>query len=109
MKVLILGAAGMLGHKLYQDLSSKYEVMGTIKGNFDTVSRFRFFKKSAIFTNINAAQINSIEKAIKSSKPDVVINCIGLIKPLCNSHDRLLCGTHDNGHSEASFAPECSF
>ena len=31
MRVLILGATGMLGHKLMQILSAKFEVIGTIR------------------------------------------------------------------------------
>jgi dTDP-4-dehydrorhamnose reductase len=89
MKVLILGSAGMLGHKLYQVLSRTYEVSGTIKSDFDSISRFGFFRKPDIYTKVNAEQITSVEKAITTNKPDVIINCIGVIKPLSNSRDRL--------------------
>lgn len=51
MKVLILGANGMLGHKLYQVLSSDsdLDVYGTIRRNFDQVSKYGLFDKNNIF------------------------------------------------------------
>ncbi len=89
MKILILGSAGMLGHKLYQVLSKSFQVSGTIKGDFESISRYGFFPKPNIDTRVNAEQILSVENAIRSNKPDVVVNCIGIIKSLSNSHDRL--------------------
>ncbi len=66
MKILVLGENGMLGSQLMKTLSKNHEVYGTSseKGyhidSIDDVNKFKRF----IFTN----------------KPDVVINCIGIIK-----------------------------
>jgi dTDP-4-dehydrorhamnose reductase len=84
-----MGCAGMLGHKLYQVLSRTYEVSGTVKDDFAGLNRYGFFRKASIDTRVNAEQITSVEKAINARKPDVVINCIGVVKPLSNSGDRL--------------------
>lgn len=40
MKALILGANGMLGHKLYQTLVPVSDVIGTIRGNYGDLRRF---------------------------------------------------------------------
>lgn len=69
MKVLILGATGMLGHKVYQVLSQsdELEVYGTSRyecENFNIFDVYELDKLPLIMTMV---------------KPDVVINCIGII------------------------------
>jgi dTDP-4-dehydrorhamnose reductase len=81
-RVLILGGNGMLGHKLYQVLSSRFHVSATVRGAFDEVSRYGFFKKSHIVAGINALEISNVEKAIEKERPHTVINCIGIVKAL---------------------------
>lgn len=73
-KILILGIQGMLGHKLFGYLSEKpdYLVYGTIRKNDITGNN--------IFQNIDAFSIQDIENLVKQVKPDIVINCIGIIK-----------------------------
>ena len=90
MKVLILGAAGMLGHKLYQSLSTMFDTFGTVKSDYDAISKYGFFHKSAIIPNINIQKISQVEEAIEKFDPNVVINCIGIIKSLENKYSRLL-------------------
>jgi dTDP-4-dehydrorhamnose reductase len=90
MKVLILGVTGMLGHKLYQVLTSEFDTTGTIRGTYNDISKYRFFRESAIVPNINALEISRVEEIIKEIGPDVVINCIGIVKSLEKTSGRLL-------------------
>jgi len=80
MKVLIFGAAGMLGHKLYQRLDSQFDVSATIRGSFESVARYGIFSRGKILENIDAQDKSSIESAISAVQPDVVINAVGVIK-----------------------------
>lgn len=89
MQVLILGCTGMLGHKLYQVLAPKFRVSGTIRGNYESISRYSFFNKPDIIPNIDARETHELGNAIKKNKPDVVINCIGIVKSLSEAQDRL--------------------
>lgn len=81
MKVLILGATGMLGYSLFSNLSSynHLDVYGTVR---TTEGKEAFFEQyqSKILQNIDVTDIAAIEYIISTVKPDVVINCIGLIK-----------------------------
>ena len=95
-KVLILGSNGMLGHKLYQVLSSVCDVTGTIRGNYGGVSKYGFFEKSRIVPDINALEILDIDNVIQKTRPDVVINCIGIVKALEDKSGRLLKTTEVN-------------
>ena len=86
MKVLILGVSGMLGHKLYQLLSKTLDTFGTIRSDYNTISKYGFFDKSAIIPNIDIRKIAQIEGVISEVNPDVVINCIGIVKALENTY-----------------------
>ncbi|MFH1382042.1 MAG: SDR family oxidoreductase [Chloroflexota bacterium] len=82
MKVLILGSAGMLGHKLYQVLAPDFDVIGTVRGPFSKVSPFGFFEERRIVPHVNVLDIAHVEKVIAEKRPDVVINAIGIVKSL---------------------------
>jgi len=89
-KILVLGASGMLGYTLFHKYSkdNRFVVFGTIRNEED----LRFFKsnKSNILCSIDAMKIATIEDAIKNLKPDLIINCIGIIKQLKESKNHLL-------------------
>ncbi|HMT09621.1 MAG TPA: SDR family oxidoreductase [Pyrinomonadaceae bacterium] len=87
MKVLIFGAAGMLGHKLYQRLSSRFEVAATIRGEFSSIERYGIFDRSKIVENIDVRDKAAVETAIVSVNPDVVVNAVGVIKQLPSAKD----------------------
>lgn len=82
MKVLILGSAGMLGHKLYQVLSPVFEVTGTIRGSYSDISNYGFFQQSRIVPTVDVLEISRVEKVIEETRPDVLINSIGIVKVL---------------------------
>ena len=81
-KVLILGCAGMLGHKLYQVLSPDFDVTGTIRGSFNDIGKYGFFLQSRVVDGVNAQDIARVKKVIQETRPDVVVNCIGIVKSL---------------------------
>lgn len=82
MRVLILGANGMLGHKLYQVLGEYFDVTGTIRGDYRDVARYGFFEQSRIFPDADAMEISGIAKIVQKARPDVVVNAIGVVKAL---------------------------
>jgi len=89
MRVLVLGATGMLGHKLIQVLSWKHAVVGTARGNLSNYTDHPLFTKMNIIGNTSAENIETIHDAIDSVKPDVVVNCIGIVKQLPAAQDPL--------------------
>ncbi|MEI8344868.1 MAG: sugar nucleotide-binding protein, partial [Candidatus Omnitrophota bacterium] len=62
-KILITGASGMLGQALTERLSSSYEVTGTSQSG-----------KHQTFA-VDLTQDDSAQKAIKTTRPDLVIHC----------------------------------
>lgn len=81
MKILILGATGMLGYSLFSNLieHANLSVFGTVRS---IAGKEHFFKESQhqLITNVDAYDISSLQHAIETVSPNVVINCVGLIK-----------------------------
>lgn len=82
LKVLILGATGMLGHKLYQVLRPSMDVVGTIRSGYKIISRYNFLEPTILIPRFDALQPNAPKQVIESIRPDVVVNCIGVINKL---------------------------
>jgi len=80
MRVLVLGAYGMLGHKLVQHLSSDFYVTGGVRKIDESKNHFLDLSGASVIDGVDAMNISSIQDAISTTDPDVVINCIGLIK-----------------------------
>jgi len=91
-KILILGGTGMLGHVLFRSLSRNedFEVHATTRDYKGLVRFFDIKLKEKIRPQIvEADNFDSVIRALASIQPDIVINCIGLIKQLPLSGDPL--------------------
>ena len=76
MKIVVLGADGMLGHKMFQVLDSYFDdVAFIIRGSTDSTKFFTSMKNGFIHINLN-----EMEHLFFLINPDIIINCIGLIK-----------------------------
>lgn len=86
MKCLVVGSTGMLGSAMIKVLSrsSGLEVYGTARKISDSTPG-----KYNIFYGVDAENFDSIVELIAKLKPEVIINCIGLIKQFDESEDPL--------------------
>ncbi len=82
IKVLIFGATGMLGHKLYQVLRPSFDVVGTIRTGYKIISRYSFMEPTILIPRFDATQPGAVKHVIESIQPDVIVNCIGVINKL---------------------------
>ncbi|MGD1046139.1 MAG: SDR family oxidoreductase [Bacteroidota bacterium] len=90
-KILIFGVSGMLGHKLFFHLSENdnYDVYGTARRAYDLSRWFPVELLKKIQCDVDVDNFDTIEHVLASRKPDIVINCIGLIKQLPLADDPL--------------------
>jgi dTDP-4-dehydrorhamnose reductase len=82
MKILILGGSGMLGHRLWINLRKQHETWVTVRGNVDEFPDTPEFPREFIRTGVDALNFDQVTRALASIQPDLVINCIGLIKQM---------------------------
>jgi dTDP-4-dehydrorhamnose reductase len=89
MRILIFGSNGMLGHKLVQILGAKFDVWGTLSGEFLGIERFGIFDRSRTIEQIDITDILSVRRALELARPDVVVNAAGIIKQHPESEDAI--------------------
>jgi dTDP-4-dehydrorhamnose reductase len=89
MKVLILGGSGMLGHKLWQVCAPRFNTYATFRGAVADYSRFGIFDASRSIAHVIAEDFQSVSRAFDAVQPDVVINCIGIVKQRAAARDEL--------------------
>lgn len=87
MKVLIFGGSGMLGHKLVQVLGEHFDVFYTLRGGFDSVTRFGILPKAKCIENVDVTSNAAVRDVIEGLRPDVVINAVGVIKQKPSASD----------------------
>ena len=89
MKILILGGTGMLGHRLWLNLSKIHETWVTVRGGASQSPDVPEFPRRYIVPHVDALILDQVRDAIASVKPNLVINCIGLIKQISLVNDPL--------------------
>lgn len=91
MKVLVLGASGMLGNAVMRVLSEDKDcrVFGTVRSG----AAARFFAPdiaASLVAGVDVEDQDALVRVFTQVRPDAVINCIGLIKQLADGDDPLL-------------------
>ncbi|MBC7429122.1 MAG: SDR family oxidoreductase [Bacteriovorax sp.] len=90
MRILILGASGMIGHRMWATLSSDHETIGVLRRPaLGDLALIPGISLSNSVLSVEAHDLPKISKVIQDTKPDVVLNCIGIVKQLKDSHDHL--------------------
>ena len=83
----------MLGHKAYEllSLNDKYEVFGTLRKRKDIKKYFSETKNYRnIFSGIDALNPTLALEIIDKLNPDLVLNCIGIIKQIKEAQNALI-------------------
>lgn len=90
VKILILGASGMLGSTLHQIFSNdtKFEVWGSIRGIHEN-SFVGSLSGTNILSSCDFLQQGKLVSVMDKVNPQVVINCVGLMKQKPDSYDAL--------------------
>jgi dTDP-4-dehydrorhamnose reductase len=89
MNVLVLGATGMLGHKLIQVLANRFDVTGTVRGDVSDYRGHPVLGKMPLVGDVQVQDLESIVRVIAHVHPTVIINGIGLVKQLELAKDPL--------------------
>lgn len=90
-KVLVLGASGMLGNAVFRFLadSPTIETVGSVRSP-GALQYFREDLRARIFCGVDVENPDSLIRLFASASPNVVINCVGLVKQLATANDPLL-------------------
>ncbi|MEZ4733817.1 MAG: SDR family oxidoreductase [Caldilineaceae bacterium] len=89
-RVLILGAAGMLGHKLCQVYRDRFDTWATVRERSERYVQYDLLPSERFISNVDAFKFDTIVQAFAIAQPQVVINCIGIIKQLSTAKDPVI-------------------
>jgi dTDP-4-dehydrorhamnose reductase len=89
-RILILGGAGMLGHKLCQLYRREFDAWCTVRSQPRGPEGFEIWDRDRMIAGVDAVDFDSVARAIADVKPEVVINCIGIIKQLKAAKDPIV-------------------
>ena len=70
----------MLGHKLWQIFTHRFDTYLTLRRGFNSYKQYKLFDKARSIDHVSAEDFDSVARAITEFKPDVVVNCIGIVK-----------------------------
>ena len=122
MKILVLGATGMLGHKVLQQLSQGHDVWGSVRSTPQAAPKIPGLNRDRLVGGVQASDLDSIRRALDLVAPDAVLNCIGIVKQIDAAKDAItsiginallphqlaqLCG--ESGARLIHFSTDCVF
>lgn len=79
MKILIFGAAGMIGHRIWLEAQNikGASVYGVIRKPKSHYQKFNLFNEN-VFDGIDVSDWQSVEQILTKIKPDFIVNAVGI-------------------------------
>ena len=79
----------MLGHKVIQRLASRFTVSGAARHRDAAMIELERLTSSTISGGLDAEDFSSVERLVEADRPDVVVNCVGIIKQRAAAKDAI--------------------
>ncbi|GAB2182008.1 NAD(P)-dependent oxidoreductase [Denitratisoma sp. agr-D3] len=91
MRILVLGVSGMLGNAMYRTLfrASGLEAWGTVR-SAGVIRHFDDEMRARILSGVDVETADGLLGVFERVKPQLVVNCIGLVKQFAAAQDPLL-------------------
>jgi dTDP-4-dehydrorhamnose reductase len=93
VRVLVLGGDGMLGHKAFQVLAERFEASATFRdphGAWRGFPQYEGVPQERLLGGVDAARFDTVAAALERTRPDAVLNCIGIVKQRKEASDAVL-------------------
>ena len=90
VRVLVLGASGMLGNAVLRVFAESrgFETFGTVRSN-RSAKLLPLVVQPHLIVGVDVESVDSLLAVFGKVQPDVVINCIGLVKQLSEADNPL--------------------
>jgi dTDP-4-dehydrorhamnose reductase len=90
IKVLVLGASGMLGNAVLRLFAQSpgFATVGSAR-SADVLRSLPAELRDHVICGVDVENIDSLTRLFVTARPDIVINCIGLVKQLAEADDAL--------------------
>lgn len=80
VKILVLGADGMLGHHLVESLRERHDIYGTLRLDEGAYLGIAKFLPQRVHYGIDVQDYRTVSDVLHSVRPDAVINAVGIVK-----------------------------
>jgi dTDP-4-dehydrorhamnose reductase len=80
---VVIGGAGMLGHKMFQVLHREYSgTLGTVRSDAqrELLRQVGLPCGSEVLSGVDVMDLAALERLLGGLRPDVIVNCVGIIK-----------------------------
>jgi len=91
INVLVLGASGMLGNAVFRLFAQSPGFLTT--GSLRSTTQLGYLAKNLhdnVICGVDVENVDILKSLFSKTKPDVVINCVGLVKQIAEAYDPLL-------------------
>jgi dTDP-4-dehydrorhamnose reductase len=79
-RVLVLGGTGMLGHVLWSECLRRFDALATVRSAAIPERAEAVLDPERTLTGVRVEDEGSVAEALERAAPEVVVNCIGLVK-----------------------------
>ncbi len=90
MRVLVFGASGMLGHKLWQVCEGRFETWATVRSTYQEYVRYGIFDPERLLGKVDVRNFDTVVRTVEAVQANVIINAIGVIKQLPTAKDPII-------------------
>jgi dTDP-4-dehydrorhamnose reductase len=80
----------MLGHQLMYSLGGSHELKCTLRRQASEYALLEFFNESNTFFESDIRHIEKMEAVIDAFRPDIVVNCVGIVKQRPESEESII-------------------
>ena len=90
MTIFVAGASGMLGHKVFQTLQGlNADPLGSIRGRREDepYRSIPLLQSKNIIEGFDALDVMAVRDRLRSLRPQVVVNCVGVVKQRSTAHE----------------------
>ncbi len=78
--VLVFGGSGMLGHELWRTCAERFDAYATVRSDEPSGPVTEALDPERIVPGVRAEDPRTIARALDETRPDAVVNCIGIVK-----------------------------
>lgn len=81
VRVLVLGAGGMFGHRASLVLRDKgHDVWGTVRSSGDRLTRLDVLSGNRCIEGLDVTVLDSVRATFDRVRPDIIVNAVGVVK-----------------------------
>ncbi|GAB4143983.1 MAG: SDR family oxidoreductase [Planctomycetaceae bacterium] len=89
MRCLILGGAGMLGHRLLKSWQDRYDVRVALRKGLSDYAASGLFHSENSYCNVDVRDTDRLLEILADFRPDAVVNAVGIIKQRSAAKDAI--------------------